>query len=162
LTTKSSHKCRWIASATLCATLASLGAAAQLNPLARGGIPDPAALGGRWNGANLERRSNCSATQNDGPHGTYAEYFVSIDRINNLMGINENAITGLSCTYLGSYRQFASPQWSGTYDCTDGKHGDFQSQSFLVTPNEMSIRLTIKLSTSETCDVDAILGGSRF
>jgi hypothetical protein len=162
LTAKSSHKCRWLWSATLCATLASLGAAAQSNPLAREGIPDPAALGGRWNGANLERRSNCSATQNDGVHGTYAEYLVSIDRINAIMGITENAITGLSCTYLGSYRQVASPQWSGSYNCTDGKRGDFQSQSFLVTPNEMSIRLTIKLNTSETCDVDAVLGGSRF
>lgn len=162
MTAKSSHKCRWLWSAALCATLASLGAAAQSNPLARGGIPDPAALAGTWNGADLERRSNCSATQNEGTHGTYAEYFISIDSLGKVMRITETAVTGLTCVYHGNYAQGASLQWSGTYSCSDGKRGDFQSQSFLVTPNEMSIRLAIKLNTTESCDVDAIVGGSRF
>lgn len=161
MTTKSSHKCRWIASATLCATLASLGAAAQLNPLARGGIPDPAALGGRWNGANLERRSNCAAPQNNGDRGTYAQYDISIEQ--GFIGIQESGITGLACTYFGPYQQDGTNrQASGTYTCSDGKRGDFTASSFLVTPNEMSIRLDIKLNTSESCSIDAILGGSRF
>ena len=162
MTAKSSHKRQWLASAALCAALASLAAAAQSNPNARGGIPDLGALSGFWNGADLERRSNCSATQNDGMHGTYAEYFVSLDRSANVMGITETGVTGLSCTYAGSYTPGVSPQWSGAYRCSDGKQGDFQAQSFLVTPHEMSIRLSIKLNSTETCDIDAILGGSRY
>ena len=120
-----------------------------------------AALDGRWNGADLERRSNCASSQNNGTRGTYAQY----DIVHEAPGlfITQTGITGLNCTYSGPFRQEGTRRdWSGTYTCTDGKRGDFTSTGFLVTPNEMSIRLSIKLSGSETCDIDAILGGSRF
>ena len=133
---------------------------AQVNPLAR--AIDPASLNGTWNGANLERRSNCSAAQNNGSRGTYAQYDVAVDRQGGMF-IDETTITGLHCTYAGTYRQNGLPlSWSGSYSCTDGKRGTFQSQSILVTPHEISLRLSITLDTSETCDVDAILGGSRL
>jgi hypothetical protein len=122
---------------------------------------DAPVLTGRWNGANLERRSNCAAAQNNGDRGTYAQYDISIEQ--GFIGIQESGITGLTCTYFGPYQQDGtSRQASGTYTCSDGKRGDFTASSFLVTPNEMSIRLDIKLNTSESCSIDAILGGSRF
>jgi hypothetical protein len=146
--------------------LAALPALAQdaPNPLARNLDADPRSLlQGAWNGANLENRSNCAATQNNGSHGTYAQYAVSFDRPNAIMGIDETAITGLRCTYNGTYNDDRfRPQWSGNYNCSDGKTGSFVMQKLLATPNEMSIRLAIKLNGTETCDVDAILGGSRF
>jgi hypothetical protein len=148
--------------------LAALPALSQdaPNPLARNADADPRnLLAGTWNGANLEKRSNCSATQNNGAHGTYAQYFVSFDRPNSIMGIDEVAINlpQLTCTYLGTYNDDRfRPQWSGNYNCSDGKTGSFTMQKLLATPNEMSIRLAIKLTGSETCDVDSILGGSRF
>jgi hypothetical protein len=146
--------------------MAALPALAQdvINPLARNADADPRNLvQGIWNGANLERRSNCSAAQNNGAHGTYAQYAVSFDRPNSIMGIDETAITGLTCTYLGTYSDDRfRPQWTGNYNCSDGKAGSFVMQKLLATPNEMSIRLAIKLNGSETCDVDSILGGSRF
>ena len=146
--------------------LAALPALAQdaVNPLARNADADPRnLLPGSWNGANLENRSNCSATQNNGSHGTYAQYAVSFDLPNAIMGIDETAITGLRCSYLGGYTDDRfRPQWTGNYSCSDGKTGSFVMQKLLATPNEMSIRLAIKLNGSETCDVDAILGGSRF
>jgi hypothetical protein len=134
------------------------------NPLARNADADPRnLLAGIWNGANLENRSNCSATQNNGTHGTYAQYSVSFDLPNSIMGIEETAITGLTCSYLGTYNgDRFRPQWSGRYSCSDGKIGSFTMQKLLATPNEMSIRLAIKLNSTETCDVDSILGGSRF
>lgn len=134
------------------------------NPLARNADADPRnLLQGIWNGANLENRSNCSAVQNNGIHGTYAQYAVSFDRPNAIMGIDETAITGLRCTYVGTYNDDRfRPQWTGNYDCSDGKTGSFVMQKLLATPNEMSIRLAIKLNGRETCDVDSILGGSRF
>lgn len=138
--------------------------AQEQNPLARHAAENPLSIAeGSWNGANLEKRSNCSATQNNGMHGTYAEYFVGFDRAASVMSINETAITGLTCTYLGPYADDRfRPTWSGNYSCSDGKSGAFQMQNLLATPNEMSIRLAIKLNGTETCDVDAILGGSRF
>jgi hypothetical protein len=146
--------------------MAALPALAQdaPNPLARNADADPRnLLAGIWNGANLEKRSNCSATQNNGSHGTYAQYSVSFDLPNSIMGIEETAITGLTCTYLGTYYDDRfRPQWSGRYSCSDGKTGSFTMQKLLATPNEMSIRLAIKLTATETCDVDSILGGSRF
>jgi hypothetical protein len=158
-----------VSAAGLAALATALGLAAfaqdlAQNPLARRADADPRnLLEGRWNGANLERRSNCAAAQNNGTRGTYAEYTVSFDRAASIMGIDERAITGLSCSYFGTYSDDRfRPRWAGNYSCSDGKRGAFETLSFLATPNEMSIRLAIKLSGSETCDVDAILGGSRF
>ena len=88
---------------------------------------------------------------------------MSFDRPANLMGIDETAITGLRCTYLGNYVDDRfRPRWNGSYSCSDGKTGTFESQVFFAAANAMSIRLAIKLTGSESCTVDAILGGSRF
>ena len=161
MTAKSSHKCLRALAAS-CA-LAACAAAAQVpNPLARPGTDSLATLDGVWNGADLEARSNCVATQNDGKRGTYAQYTINVDTATHSLGITQNGVTGLNCSYGGVYADTpAGPQWSGTYACSDGKQGNFQSRGFLVTPHEMSIQLTIKLTGSETCDIDAILGGSR-
>ena len=146
------------------ASLAVAPAVAQENPLARFGFQDPATiLQGAWNGADLENRSNCTAPQNNGSHGTYAEYDISFDTTRSFMGIDETAITGLHCTYSGTYTyNNFQPAWSGNYGCSDGKTGSFQSQAILSTPNAISLRLSIKLNGTESCTVDAILGGSRF
>ena len=146
------------------AALAATSVLAQQNPLARYGFQDPATiLPGAWNGADLENRSNCSAPQNNGSHGTYAEYDITFDTSRSVMGIDETAITGLHCTYVGTYTSDNfRPAWNGNYSCTDGKTGTFQSQGILATPNEISLRLSIKLTGTESCNVDAILGGSRF
>ncbi len=143
------------------AVLAPAGALAQANPLAR--AIDPANLNGTWNGANLENRTNCASAQNNGSRGTYAQYEVAVDKAASGLFIDETAITGLRCTYAGSYRQDGNAlSWSGTYSCGDGKRGTFQSRGILVTPHEISIRLATKLDTTESCDIDAILGGSRL
>lgn len=122
---------------------------------------DAPSLAGRWNGANLENRSQCASADHNGTHGTYAQYDITFDQ--GMMGIAESGITGLYCTYTGPYSQNGTTrQASGAYICSDGKRGDFTAKSFLVTPNEMSIRLDIRLNGTETCVIDAILGGSRF
>ena len=153
--------------AIACATLAAapqLRAQTNQNPLARHASEDPAnILPGAWNGADLEKRTNCAASQNNGSRGTYAEYDVTVDHINSVLGITQIGITGLQCTYTGAYAPDPfRPTWTGHYSCTDGKTGDFHSTGILATPNAMSIRLAIKLTGTETCDIDAILGGSRL
>ena len=157
------NKCHLLAAIL---TLSAAQAFAQdvPNPAARRTDADPRTLmEGQWNGADLERRSNCSSAQNNGDHGTYAAYTVSFDRAANLMGIDEVAITTLRCTYLGTYADDRfRPQWNGTYSCSDGKTGTFTSQNIFSSPNAMSIRLSIRLTGSESCSVDAILGGSRY
>jgi len=123
-----------------------------------------ASIEGTWNGANLERRSNCSAAQNNGARGTYAQWVVALDRVSNTLRIVESGITGLSCTYTGTHRLNGNRhEWvDGQYACTDGKTGTFHSTEIMVASTALSIRLATKLSGTETCDIDAILGGSRF
>ncbi|HXN16607.1 MAG TPA: hypothetical protein VN878_09515 [Usitatibacter sp.] len=118
-------------------------------------------LAGRWNGANLEQRSNCTQAQNNGNHGTYAQYQISLGA--NSILISESGVTGIHCDYSGNYRQTGvRREASGSYSCSDGKSGTWQATSFLVSDYEMSIRLAVRLTGTETCSIDAILGGSRW
>jgi hypothetical protein len=118
-------------------------------------------LWGLWNGANLERRTNCASAQNNGQRGTYAQF--DIANAGGVFTISETAVTGLTCTYNGTYSQSGTRRHaSGRYFCSDGKQGDFTTTGFLVTATEMQLRMDIKLTGSESCTIDAILGGSRF
>jgi hypothetical protein len=143
--------------------VAALPAAAQQNPLARRGVQDLVSLGGYWNGANLENRSNCATPGVNGIHGTYAQYFFSVNPSSSTMQIHESTVTNLTCDYDGAYADDRfQPSWNGTFSCSDGKRGTFQARSFLISPTEMQVRLQLKFQNSEGCDADSILGGSRF
>jgi len=134
------------------------------NPLARGGSwggGASAPIDGSWAGTNLERRSNCTSAQNDGAHGTWAQFDVASNAAAQTLGISEFAITGLSCSYAGSYAG-AGSQWSGTYSCSDGKRGTFSSRSISVTQNGLAIHLDAKLDTTESCTIEAVIGAGRF
>jgi len=145
------------------ALVAAVPAAAQDNPAARRSAASLVALGGYWNGANLENRSNCTTAGVNGIHGTYAQYFFSVNPSTSTMQIQETTVTNLTCSYDGVYADTPfRPTWNGSFSCSDGKRGTFESRGFLVTPTEMQVRLQIKLESSERCDIDSILGGSRF
>jgi len=121
-------------------------------------------LSGTWNGPNLERRSNCNASQNNGERGTYAAWIITQDAVGDQIRIVENGITGLRCTYTGPYRYNGNQvEWfDGTYECNDGKTGNFNSTAVHVAASAFSIKLAIKLTGSEACDIEALLGGNRF
>ena len=141
---------------------AQLPALAQDNPARRRGAADLVSLRGYWNGTNLENRSHCATAGVNGIHGTYAQYFFSVNPPGS-MSIHEETLSNLTCDYTGSYADDSlAPSWNGTFSCNDGKRGTFESKSFLITPTEMQVRLQIKLQSSEGCDIDSILGGSRF
>ena len=124
-------------------------------------VVDAPLWGGRWNGANLETRRGCSAPQNDGNHGTYSQYDIDASETGFL--IRQSGITGLSCTYTGTYTPGVMPrQGSGTLGCSDGKRGTFTARDFRVSANEMSVKLAVRLDTTETCAIDAVLGGLRY
>jgi len=152
--------------ATLFIVLAAGAASAADNPLARHGAgfgTSLAPVDGAWNGANLERRSGCSAAQNDGSRGTYAQFNVSTDPLAQVFGITEIGVTGLTCSYYGDYQVTGGDRQSaGTYSCSDGKTGTYRSRSMLVTDNALSIHLDIQLTGSETCVIESVIGGSRF
>jgi hypothetical protein len=135
---------------------------AQENPTLRR-TADVYSLNGYWNGANLEKRSNCATPGVNGQHGTYAQYFFTVLPISGGMSIHEETVTNLTCDYSGAYvEEGLRPSWNGSFSCSDGKRGTFQSKSFIILPTEMQVRLQIKLTSSEGCDIDSILGGSRF
>ena len=122
---------------------------------------DAPSLAGRWNGANMEVRSGCRNAGANGNHGTYHQSMIrfDLDRI----VIEQATTSGLTCTYVGPYRQVGTTrEASGTLTCSDGKQGRFTTQGILVTPNEMSLRLAIQLENTETCTIDSVLGGSRL
>jgi hypothetical protein len=118
-------------------------------------------IAGRWNGADLERRSGCAQSQNDGNHGTYAQYDITAS--SDTLNISQAGVTGLTCQYRGQLATpFVIPGATGTYSCSDGKRGTWRVKTALSTATEMQLRMDIQLDTTETCAVDAILGGSRF
>lgn len=118
-------------------------------------------LGGRWNGVDLETRSGCNAAQNNGNHGTYAQYDINASDAGFL--IQQSGITGLNCTYTGTFKPGVLPrEGTGSFTCTDGKRGDFTAHDFRVTADAFSLLLAIKLAGTEACDIQAKLGGMRY
>jgi hypothetical protein len=162
LTPEALQKCLSIA-ALACAVSAPAGASAQENPLSRTPSRGTVAMiDGRWNGSNLERRSNCSSLQNNGSRGTYAEFDISTNSDGDI-GITQIGITGLTCNYFGKYViSGANRSATGTYSCSDGKRGDFRTKGILVTENAVSLQMDVQLNTTETCTIEAVIGGSRF
>jgi hypothetical protein len=146
------------------ALAAAPGALAQdPNPVARRSAADLVSLRGYWNGANLENRSNCVTAGVNGQHGTYGQYYFTVTPPDSSMTVHEETLSNLTCDYSGIYTDDPfRPKWVGSFSCSDGKRGDFHSTSFLLTPTEMQVRLQMKLTSSEGCDIDSILGGSRF
>ena len=120
-------------------------------------------LNGRWNGADLERRSGCRSAPNNGNHGTYVEAFVDIDRDNNFV-LDTTAVTGLACSYRA--RAIRDPAGlrivEGTLGCSDGKSGTFQSTGVTVLDRAMSLQMAVQLNGAESCVIDKTLGGSRY
>jgi hypothetical protein len=148
------------------AALASPASHAQAtNPLARGpwGAVSSGPIDGAWNGADIERRTACTNPQNEGERGTYGEFDVSTNPQARLLGITQLGITGLRCTYSGGYSG-AGPTlaWSGTYSCTDGKHGTFASRAIAVTANSLTVHLDVKLDTTESCTIEKVIAAGRL
>ena len=122
---------------------------------------DAPSLKGRWNGADLERRSGCTAPENNGNHGTYAQY--QVDFSDTAFSLQESGVTGLTCTYSGPSKQDGMAfTASGTYSCSDGKTGTFATTGVMVTDREMSMQMAAKLTGTESCTIDKTLGGSRY
>ena len=154
---------RFLAAAAL--ALAVPAALAADNPLARAtpGAASGAPIQGLWNGADLERRANCTYAQNDGSRGTYAQFDVSSDGVQHVLGIDQAGITGLDCGYFGKYSGSGPTfAWSGTYSCTDGKRGTFTSRGIQVSGNALTIHLDVQLDTTETCTVEKVIAAGRL
>ena len=142
--------------------LCAVPSMAQTNPFARDFPPAVPAIDGRWNGVNLENRSNCASGQNNGNRGTYAQFDVSTFS-NGEMVIVQSGITGLNCEYRGHTTAVgAGRTFAGTYSCTDGKQGSFTSGLIEATANRLYLRLATQLTGSESCSIDAILGMARL
>jgi hypothetical protein len=151
-----------ILGALIVASLLAPAAAAERNPLARFAPPPAELVNGRWNGVDLERRSNCASAQNNGTRGTYAQFDVAADP-NGGLTIAQTGITGLNCSYFGRYETVAgSLVAQGTYSCTDGKQGDFRTTAIDASGISLDIQLSIQLRGSESCAIDGILSMARF
>jgi hypothetical protein len=143
------------------ALLAALPAAAEPNALSRFTTLAPGQVNGRWNGVDLERRSNCASEQNNGSRGTYAQFDVTADATT--LAIAQSGITGLNCTYSGFIETVDHrPRVTGTLACSDGKKGNFQTTAIDVGAVSFNIRMSIQLTSTESCTIDALLGLARL
>ena len=148
-----------LATTSLCACVPLM---AQTNPLARFAQASSALANGRWNGVDLERRRNCTNAVNEGTRGTYAQFDVFTDA-GGTFGITQSGITGLNCTYSGRYTLTDGRLGiQGSYSCSDGKTGNFQSTAVDVNGVSLDIQMGIQLTGTETCTIDAILSMARF
>lgn len=153
---------RVVGAMSIAAMVSAPAAIAQPNPLARFAPPPAELVNGRWNGVDLERRSNCAGEQNNGTRGTYAQFDVSTDAAGGF-SIAQSGITGLNCSYSGRYETTGGRlAVEGTYSCTDGKLGDFRSTAIDARGISLDIQMAIQLRGSETCSIDAILSMARF
>ena len=150
------HPARLIAAVTLATAVPAM---AQINPMPR---QYPAeSLGGRWNGANLELRSNCGSAQNNGNRGTYAQFDTNFTSTGDF-AIAQIGVTGLNCEYRGRYQATHGMELQGNYSCTDGKQGTFTGNAGPFGSSLLHITLAIKLTGSESCDVRAVLSLARL
>ena len=129
---------RILGAVVLAGLLCAPAAMAQRNPLARFAPPAAELVNGRWNGVDLERRSNCAGEQNNGTRGTYAQFDVSTDGAGSF-SIAQSGITGLNCSYSGRY-ETAGGQLAvaGAYSCTDGKQGDRAQQRRIRVDDQLA------------------------
>ena len=153
---------RILGAVVLAGLLCAPAAMAQRNPLARFAPPAAELVNGRWNGVDLERRSNCAGEQNNGTRGTYAQFDVSTDGAGGF-SIAQSGITGLNCSYSGRY-ETAGGQLAvaGAYSCTDGKQGDFRTTAIDASAISLDIQMTIQLRGSERCSIEALLSMARL
>jgi hypothetical protein len=146
----------------LLATALPFVAAAQDNPLARYPQPPQGLVNGIWNGIDLERRSGCASAQNNGSHGTYAQFNVATNALGDF-SITQTGITGLNCTYSGKYAVIEGLLGvQGNYSCTDGKQGTFRTRRVDVTGMVLTAQMDIQLGGTETCTIDGLLSMARF
>lgn len=122
---------------------------------------DAPGLAGTWYGTDLERRSQCARAENDGNHGTSARFDVTFG--GSSFHIVQTSINTppTNCDYAGTYDPDTLVM-KGSFTCTDGKTGTLASTDLLVTAREMSMQLALKLTGSESCVIDATIGGSRY
>ena len=141
---------------------AAAPAIAQLHPFPRQLPPHAPSFSGRWNGVDLERRSNCASAQNNGNRGTYAQFDV-VAVNNGDLNITQTGITGLNCEYRGRTRLVGGGlEYDGTLSCSDGKQGSFEGHVVDAAATRLHLRLAIQLTGAESCTIDAILGMVRL
>ncbi|MEO7741726.1 MAG: hypothetical protein ABIR98_02170 [Usitatibacter sp.] len=154
--------CRFPHAALTAIAVAAVPAGAQTNPLARFAPPALALTDGRWNGVDLERRTNCASAQSNGNRGTYAQFDVSTDAAGNF-GVVQSGITGLNCNYIGRYQVVDGRlAVQGNMSCSDGKQGAFQTTAIDVSGISLDIQFRMQLSGNETCSIEGLLGLSRL
>ena len=99
--------------------------------------------------------------ENNGSRGTYAQFDVSTDASGDF-SVAQTGITGLNCNYVGRLATVDNvPRVQGTYSCTDGKQGSFQTTRIAVDGVSLTIQMGIQLTGTESCTIDGILSMAR-
>ena len=153
--------------ATMSYTLDGVGATRQITrqlfgPLAP--VIAPTALAGTWFGSIVEARSNCTQPPNNGNRATYGQYDIIMGPVANpLVSIHLAGVTGLQCTYSGTYAtNGARVLANGTLSCNDGRRGNWQSGTIDVKAQSMALIFNVQLDTIETCSIYTVITAARL
>jgi len=121
-------------------------------------------LNGSWYGPVLEQWYGCNDAQYNGNHGANAVWSVALyDNV--ILSINGTIQTSpsFSCSYSGSQvMNGATRAASGTFTCTNGKHGNWHTTDFTLTDRGLSLVGEGDWTQgSIACQMKFLLGGYR-
>jgi len=121
-------------------------------------------MNGTWFGPVLEQWSGCSDSTYNGNHGANAIWSIALyDGVN--LSINGNIQTSPSftCSYSGMHVLDGSLHAaSGTFNCSNGKQGNFTTTEFDVTDRGISLIGTGNWTQGGvSCQMQFLIGGYR-
>jgi hypothetical protein len=121
-------------------------------------------VNGAWFGPVLEQWSNCSDPAYNGNHGANAIWQVAMsDGVNLSIYGNIQTNPGFNCSYTGIHSLIGSVHGAaGTFSCTNGKHGDWQTTEFQVMDRTLSLSGAGQWTQQGiSCQMKFMLGGFR-
>jgi hypothetical protein len=123
-------------------------------------------MDGAWFGPVLEQWSGCSDPAYNGNHGANVTWSVALFDGGNL-SINGNIQTTppFSCSYSGTHTLTGTLHAaSGTFTCTNGKHGNWRTTNFQVSDRGLSLTGDgdwTQAGIGVSCQMKFLLGGYR-
>lgn len=121
-------------------------------------------MNGTWYGPVLEQWSNCSNPAYNGNHGANAIWTVGMyDGVNLIINADIQTNPGFTCNYGGTHVLSGSSRAaSGTFSCSNGKQGSWQTTEFQVTDRALSLIGAGQWTQQGiNCEMKFMLGGFR-
>ena len=122
------------------------------------------AMSGTWYGPVLEQWHSCNSGQYNGNHGANAIWSVAMfDNVNLSINVNIQTSPAFSCSYSGTHSMDGpNHAASGTFNCTNGKQGNWRTTELTLTERGLSLVGTGDWTQGTvSCQMRFLIGGYR-